>query len=135
MGSRHITSGEKQAGSCLTSWRVSVGPGSCARGPLTPPQSQDEGDLQEQCPVPESTRPHSPCSGANQCRNQEGCWRVCDENRKGLLVPRLQDEHKFDLSNRSRQAIHLEGNVGVSPRPVEDYRNMMGVELGLRHLF
>lgn len=87
-----------------------------ARGSLTLPKSQDEGDLQGQCPVPEYTRPHSPCSGANQCRTQEGGWRVCDENRKGLLVPSL------DLNNCSGQAIHLEGNVGVSPRPVAERR-------------
>lgn len=130
-------SGEKQAGSCLTSWCVSVGPGSCARGLLTLPKSQEEGDLQGQCPVPECTRPHSPCSGANQCRTQGGGWRGCDENSKGLLVPSLQDEHKFDLINRSGQAIHLEGNVGCKSKAggrKEDYRNMIGVELSLRHL-
>lgn len=59
---------------------------------------------------------------ANECRPEEGCWRLCGKSRKGLLVVSLQDEHEFELSNYSGQIIHSDVNVGVSPRPVAERR-------------
>lgn len=69
---------------------------------------------------------------------QEDAEQYERTGRKDLLVSSLQDEHECELSNCSRKAMHSETDANASPRPVwqrRDYRNTVGVELGLRRLF